>query len=430
MEEQRISRMYLNLVTRWFSRTWEGMFPRGLMRSPVFFVLGLAALVLVPSVGWYLHLHGKFHNAKTDLGVTQAPEGPAVPRPGGTDAMVLQRTQTAGNAGPEFLSATILPGLGMDVLQITASIPGRGEVPLLLAPTVQAMADNPAGPRGGVMDDHGSLELPWGGTISGLLSPLGTSLTATWKTRTINLARDPQERSGLAEGGMLASQAADAMQLVPGTAGTGVTGTGSFRATDFGGHWPSKSDIAVAAQLGPRTLDLTITAKNVGDDPEPMGIGWQPRFAILGGDRNGLEMRLPNGEQMEISDRARNLPSGKLVAPGEALSRFQGKASPLSALGLDETLVHLKPALLDDGVAAELRDPASGFGLRLVSVSPSIQAMHVIAPSGGSYVSLGLQTNYDDAFGKEWNGDGIATLAPGQSLEWKVRLEIFAVNKR
>ncbi len=53
-----------------------------------------------------------------------------------------------------------------------------------------------------------------------------------------------------------------------------------------------------------------------------------------------------------------------------------------------------------------------------------------MAPAGANYVSLGMQTNYDDALGKEWNGDGIVTLAPGQSLEWKVRLEIFAITKR
>ena len=427
MEEQRISRMYLNLLTRWFSSTFERLFHRGLTRSPLFFVGGLAALVLVPIAAWYLHINGKFHTAKNDLGVTQA-AGPNVPRPGGVEAMTLKRAVTVGSSAPEFLTTTLLPGLGMGVLQITAFVPGRGEVPLLAAPSVEALADNDAPARNGTMDDHGSLELPWAGTISGIISPLGATLTTQWRGKTVSVARDPQERTGLAEGGMLATQSADAMQVT--SNGNGSTATASFNATDFSGHWPGKTDISVMAQLGPRTLELTVRAKNVGDEPEPLGIGWQPRFVIPAGDRDTLELRLPNGEQMVIVDRARALPSGKLQPAGESLSRFQTHGSTLGSVGIDETLAHLKPSLMDNGAAAEIRDGAGGYGLRLVSVSPSIQALHVIAPSSGGYVSLGMQTNYEDALGKEWNGDGIATLGAGETVEWKVRLEIFGIPKR
>ncbi len=420
--------MYVNMLTGWFSRTWERVFPRGLLRSPVFFVLGLAAVVLVPALTWYLHVNGKFHIAKNDVGLAPVPVGPAVARPGGTDPILLRRVQTPGTGSPEFVSATLLPGLGMGLLQITAFVPGRGELALLAAPTLQTVADNPAGPRSGIMDDHGSLELPWGGTISGIISPLGATLTTQWKSKTISVARDPQERTGLAEGGMLATQSADNVQVVPN--GNGSTAMGTFKSTDFTGHWPGRTDVSVTAQLAPRILELTVTAKNVGDEPEPMGIGWQPRFVIPSGDREGLEMRLPNGDVLEISDRSRAIPSGKMVAAGTSLSRFQGHPATLGAVGLDETLVHLKSGVMDSGAAAELRDYTSGYGLRLVSVSPSIQALHVIAPSAGGYVSLGMQTNLEDALGKEWNGDGIVTLGPGESLEWKVRLEIYAVGRR
>ena len=416
------------MLTGWFRRTWERVFPRGLLRSPLFFLGGLGLLVLVPAAGWYLHLHGKFHTAKSDLGVGEQAAGPETPRPGGADPLVLLRPQTPGGAAPEFLSVTLLPGLGMSVLQLTASVPGRGEIPLLVAPSVQAMADNPTSARVGIMDLRGALEVPWAGSISGLISPLGTSLSTVWKGRTISVERDLQERAGLAEGGMLLSEAADATQADPSTGG--ATATGSFKATDFAGHWPSKTDVTVTAQLGARTLDLTVTATNVGNEPEPMGIGWQPRFAIPSGDREAVELRLPTGEQMEIADRTRNIPSGRLTIPGETLNRFEEHPSALGAMGLDETLVHLRSGTPDSGAAAEMRDPASGFGLRLVSVSSTIEALHVIAPSGAGYVSLGMQTNFDDATGKEWTGAGIATLAPGESLAWKVRLEIFAVAKR
>ena len=46
-------------------------------------------------------------------------------RPGGQDAMVLSALADAAEARPEFLSATLLPGRGMNVLQITAYLPQR-----------------------------------------------------------------------------------------------------------------------------------------------------------------------------------------------------------------------------------------------------------------------------------------------------------------
>jgi aldose 1-epimerase len=38
------------------------------------------------------------------------------------------------------------------------------------------------------------------------------------------------------------------------------------------------------------------------------------------------------------------------------------------------------------------------------------------------------ETNYPDPFGREWGnqgGSGMVVLQPGQSLDWKVRLEVF-----
>ena len=47
-----------------------------------------------------------------------------------------ERSQIGGGSRPEFLSATLLPGRGMNVLQITAYLPHKGEVSLLASPTL------------------------------------------------------------------------------------------------------------------------------------------------------------------------------------------------------------------------------------------------------------------------------------------------------
>jgi hypothetical protein len=85
---------------------------------------------------------------------------------------------------------------------------------------------------------------------------------------------------------------------------------------------------------------------------------------------------------------------------------------------------------MDAGIAMELRDPASAFGLRMKALSDSIRELRMTSAAGSNYVSLGTQTNLDDPFGKEWTGDepAITTLAPGQSAEWKIQLEIFPLT--
>ena len=48
-------------------------------------------------------------------------------------------------------------------------------------------------------------------------------------------------------------------------------------------------------------------------------------------------------------------------------------------------------------------------------------------------VSIDPQFNYVDPFGHEWpkgEDTGLVELRPGQSVQWKVRLEIFPLNKQ
>ena len=88
--------------------------------------------------------------------------------------------------------------------------------------------------------------------------------------------------------------------------------------------------------------------------------------------------------------------------------------------------------MLDNGPSAELSDPASGYGLRMTALSPTIRTMCAVAPANGDFVSIEPQYNYPDPFGKEWSGEtstGMVTLQPGQSTEWKIRLELFMLGE-
>jgi hypothetical protein len=418
--------MYLNLFKRWLANLWDGMFPRGLRRSSALPALIIAVLIVLPLVAWAMHRHGKFHVLKANIKGDTDSAVPSGPRPGGAEPIVLKRTPTSTGSVPEFLSATLLPGLGMQLLQITASLPGRGEVALLVAPSVQELADGTTPPRSGWNDRWGAIEAPWSGLVSGALTPVGTSVRTSWRGKAIEAPTDNATRS-VSEGGLLSLLGADSTDLTPQAHPTKVVAT--FKGTDFNGKWFGTNDITVSAALGATTLDLTVTAKNVGINPEPMGLGWHPRFVIPSGNRDAVELRLPGADQLEIADVTKGIPTGRFVPPGSGISRFQGRVWPIGPESVDARLGHLKPVQPDAVPSAEMRDPQSLYGLRMSALSEGMGELRLTSPGGSSYVSMGMQSNLDDPFGKEWTSPdaAIQTLAPGQTAEWKIRLEIFSV---
>ena len=135
---------------------------------------------------------------------------------------------------------------------------------------------------------------------------------------------------------------------------------------------------------------------------------------------------------MEFADAAKGLPSGTFALSSPNVARFQGHPTGLEDTDFSAAIVGMKPSALDNGPSVELRNVAAGYGIRMTAFTPSIRELHVVSPADATYVSLGMQTNLDDPFGKEWKGiqDGaIQILQPGESTEWHVRLEIFPVDK-
>ncbi len=86
----------------------------------------------------------------------------AVTQIGGENIVKLQRTATANGAKPEFLTATIFPGRGMNLFQITANIPGKGEVQVFASPSLE---DASAELNGGPADQNGNASFSFGGAF-------------------------------------------------------------------------------------------------------------------------------------------------------------------------------------------------------------------------------------------------------------------------
>src|SRR5579864_8886354 len=118
-------------VGRWRRRLWRA----AVMRSGMLTFMMLTLVLVVLAFGWHEHRMGQFAQLKRELGKRPVLVVPV--RPGDQDVVKLERSQMVGGNGPEFLSATLLPGRGMNLLQITAYLPQKGEVNLLASPTLQ-----------------------------------------------------------------------------------------------------------------------------------------------------------------------------------------------------------------------------------------------------------------------------------------------------
>ena len=218
------------------------------------------------------------------------PKEDVVFRPGGQDVIQLQRTQMIGGSGPEFLSATLMPGRGMNMLQISAYLPQKGEVNLLASPTLNSAAEQLSGSGPDALGAKSlamgaAIETPWAGWISGPRTPDGKSLTTVWHGIRLNLPTEARDSYGLdgtvASGGLLLKQPSVSLNtnIMP----DGGEASAIFRPGNFDGHWLSQTEITTTVALSGRAIEMKVVAHNVGDAPEPIGIGWHPRFAVLSG---------------------------------------------------------------------------------------------------------------------------------------------------
>ncbi len=428
--------MYTAMAGRKLSSVRSKVWRVAIMRSGWLTALILA--VLLGGLVLVVRERGRGHLSRlqAELRSKPQPQAASIPLPGGMEPVVLQRSATAGGTMPEFLSATILPGRGMNIFQITASLPTRGEVQLLASPSISdataRLSGNGSDANGlGSLELGGAFEIPWAGRMGGVPTPDGADVMAVWKGQTLMLPAAPKEigKASFTLGGLMLKRGADKVETH--AVSDGAQSRLFYNASGFDGHWLSQSEVTTIVQLNGSSMDIEVVVKNTGPIAEPIGVGWQPHFNIPSGDRDQTTLRVPSASRLEVraSGTGAGLPTGHILAVGGPETDFSKPAgTKLGARNLDETYVHLKRGVIDSAPMVELRDVAGKFGLRMTLLSTNIKAVRIQAPSDRPVVTIGPQFNYDDPFGKEWAKDedtGMTILQPGQSVEWKVRLELF-----
>jgi galactose mutarotase-like enzyme len=394
---------------------------------------GIVALLCIGLLSAaYQRGHGNLHRMKTIVS-PELPPPPVTLGPGGQDPVQITRSVNAIGKGIEFVSASFLPGRGMNIFQITAMVPGHGQVPLLVSPSVADATGILNGKRDDAngsasMNLGGALMLPWAQHLYGTPAPTPGLLQAPWQDKWLYFPAET-EAGNRSTAGLFLNSGADTIrsEVIP----DGQYVEAVFHPADFGKDWPSTVEVTVHAELTAHALDITMTAKNTGSAAMPFGMGWHPLFAIPSGKRADAELTIPSQMVFDVNRRT-GLPTGKTVSiDGSPQDFSRARGAKLGSIALDETYTNLQMGLLSSAPEAELRDPGYNLMLRVIPMTSNITSLHVIAPPDKPWVSIEPNTNADDPFGQEWGQPedaGMVTLAPGATMQWKVRLEIKAIT--
>jgi aldose 1-epimerase len=350
---------------------------------------------------------------------------------GGMAPVTIKRAATSNGAKPEFLSLTFLPGLGMNVFQITANIAGRGEIPILTSPSLEELASQLSGKSGGMGAGYGTAFLiPYPNRIFGELSADGTTLSTEWHGRTLALPANPRARNqaasskGVVMHGLIFKD--QGQDLHTKSTVDGQIATAVIHAGNFGGHWPSDTDLHFTFTLTGDAVDEKITATNIGHEDEPMAIGAHPYFAIPSEDRAQARLHIPAEKIAGITSYEEEKPTGELKPVSGTLYDYRAaEGVPLDNHALDDNFSHL--LWTHGAIEVRLIDPKAHYGIDVEGVSPTIKTVQVYSPQGKNFVAVEDQFNFVDPFGKEWKGmdTGMVTLHPGQSTTWEIRLRLL-----
>jgi aldose 1-epimerase len=346
--------------------------------------------------------------------------------------LVRLRATDAPADGPAFLEATVAPGRGMLLLQARLRLPSGEVADALAAPAPEAAARKL---DGGADDFAGNAAFSFGGAI---LAPYanrirGRPLSGEREIetevagRTVRLPRNWGGHAPGAEQYAMHGLILDAQ--VPWTQGAANQVSGRLEAGDFGGRWPGRVALTFDWRLEAGALALSVTAENVGDAPAPMGLGWHPYFALPSGERRQARLWTAARSRTLVNNYDEVLPTGALEAvTGTAYDFSAPGGRALGDLYLDDCFTDFEQR--GDGALAEVRDPASGLGLRIASMSPQVRALQVYAPPDKGFVVVEPQFNLADPFGTEWGGrdTGMASIPPGGRVSYQVKVSAFTLG--
>ena len=366
---------------------------------------------------------------------------------GGKPVVRIERPVPRSPAKSAFVGATIVPGLGMNVWQVSYVHPLRGVQQLLFSQPIEQLKEELSDAILNNQDPFlnraffagAPLLFPWANRLRGLVSEQKGTLEAKWNDQVLVVPRnwppsqkpDPQASSAI-HGLVYAKD----FGISEKKSGSTATVAGSYQSAGFGVGWPSALKVEVAVQLTADLFRYTVEARNTGDKPTPVALGWHPYFLLPSGKREQVELQIPAKARLEVDGPNTVFPTGKKLQNAGSQYDFV-KSKPLGKLFLDDTFVDLNTEKSGRFVAS-LSDKSAAHSVTLsvlgtgpVSLPGSrITAFQVYAPLDKPFVCIEPQYNWGDPLGNIWPSPaaaGFVTLKPGEVTKYQVEIRLSPI---
>lgn len=164
-------------------------------------------------------------------------------------------------------------------------------------------------------------------------------------------------------------------------------------------HWPFAFEAEQQVELEPQRLTLRLAARNTGDAPQPMGLGWHPYFPRRA--RSRLHAELTHRWESD----ATKLPTRQVPQPG-----------------IDADVAHLDFDHCFEGWRGSARLRDEKLSLKLAS---SLTRLVVFAAPGRDYYAVEPVSHVNNAIHMaEPQAHGLVALAPGESTQAWMTLEV------
>jgi aldose 1-epimerase len=325
------------------------------------------------------------------------------------DAVVLRPREIAPHDRAAFIDATFEPSQGLRLRQARGCVPDIGGVDLLHESA----------------DFAGAILLPFANRIRGHLEKDRQILDTSVLGRRVRLPANWHGKEAHAEQCAIHGLLYHAPMRVTECGLDYVVAI--LDAGDFDGHWPSRTFVRVTATLSSTTLELTVTAQNVGREQLPMGIGWHPYFAIPSGDRERARLHIPAARRACVNNYDDVFPTGEIVDVAGTPYDFLSDGAPLGTQYFDDMFVDLEKTSAGR-TQIELRDTGSRYHMRVTALARQVTAVQLYAPPDKPFAVIEPQFNWADPFSDVWPPDvntGMVVLAPGADVTWTARWQLM-----
>lgn len=354
----------------------------------------------------------------------------------GGQPVVELRAPLSSKEKTKIIAAHIIPGRGMNIYQLKTYLPGRGEFDMFYAPPFEKAPevfdysiDDFMGNKSHSMG--GAILIPYPNRIRGKLLADGKSIETKINGKKVILPANWSSAGNtkgekVAMHGLILKRSMNEVTIRSDSSKAQVTGI--LNAGDFDGRWIGQSKLTTTCILSDNNFSFTATIENVGNESLPVAVGWHPYFQFPSKKRDQIRLHVPARSMVPVNNYEDVFPIGEIIPVNcTKYDLRESSGVPLKNIFFDDSFTDLEKDEENNSIT-EMIDPAANYGVRIYA-NDVVRTIQIYAPPEKNFVAIEPQFNLTDPFNENiWGKNankGMAILEPGQSVVYKVKIELF-----